>query len=161
MNAAQGNTKDMEAVLTIVFRKECCKGCSEARRPSRPASRIQYSGAIVTSQSWNELTGGYAHYRLFLIRLRLEKHIRALQNFKLFSFKSYCRSENHFLIYRIMSASAHRHEKAGQATYAACLAPAPSRCVISLQSCLLLRVGHLNNQCGILHAYNCSRRSIF
>ena len=58
-NAAQGNTQDMEATLANLLRKEC-QGCSETRRPSRPASRIQSSGAIVTSQPWIQLTGGYA-----------------------------------------------------------------------------------------------------
>ncbi len=58
-NAAQGNTQDMEATSGNVLMKEC-QGCSETRRPSRPASRIQSSGAIVTSQSWIQLTGGYA-----------------------------------------------------------------------------------------------------
>ncbi len=58
-NAAQGNTQDMEATSANLLRKEC-QGCSEARRPSRPASRIQSSGAIVTSQPWIQLTGGYA-----------------------------------------------------------------------------------------------------
>jgi hypothetical protein len=45
--------------LANLLRKEC-QGCSEARRPSRPASRIRSSGAIVTSQPWIQLTGGYA-----------------------------------------------------------------------------------------------------
>jgi hypothetical protein len=58
-NAAQGNTQDMEATLANLLRKEC-QGCSEARRPSRPAPRIQCFGAIVTSQPWIQLTGGYA-----------------------------------------------------------------------------------------------------
>jgi hypothetical protein len=49
----------MEATLANPLRKEC-QGCSEARRPSRPASRNQSSGAIVTSQPWIQLTGGYA-----------------------------------------------------------------------------------------------------
>jgi hypothetical protein len=47
-NAAQGNTQDRKATLAYLLRKEC-HGCSEARRPSRPAPRIQSSGAIVTS----------------------------------------------------------------------------------------------------------------
>ncbi len=71
-NAAQGNTSliafakvasmswvYMEATLANLLRKEC-QGCSKARRPSRPASRIQFSGAIVASQPWFQLTGGYA-----------------------------------------------------------------------------------------------------
>ncbi len=58
-NAAQGNTKDTEATSANLLRKKC-QGCSEARRPSCPASRIQSSGAIVTSQPWIQLTGGYA-----------------------------------------------------------------------------------------------------
>jgi hypothetical protein len=58
-NAAQGNSQDMEATLANLLGKEC-QGCSEARRPSRPASRIQSSVAIVTSQPWIQLTGGYA-----------------------------------------------------------------------------------------------------
>ncbi len=58
-NAAQGNTQDVEATSANLLRKEC-QGCSEARRPSRPASRIQSSGAIVTTQPWIQLTGGYA-----------------------------------------------------------------------------------------------------
>ena len=60
-NAAQGNTQDMEATLANLLRKEC-QGCSEARRPSRPAPRIQSSEAIVTSQPWIQLTGGYARW---------------------------------------------------------------------------------------------------
>ncbi len=58
-NAAKGNTQDMEATSENLFRKEC-QGCSETRRPSRPASRIQTSGAIVTFEPWIQLTGGYA-----------------------------------------------------------------------------------------------------
>jgi hypothetical protein len=58
-DAAQGNTQDTEATLANLLRREC-QGCSEARRPSRPASRIQSSGAFVTSQPWIQLTGGYA-----------------------------------------------------------------------------------------------------
>ncbi len=50
-NAARGNTLDMDATLANLLRKEC-QGCSEARRPSRPAPRIQSSGAIVASQPW-------------------------------------------------------------------------------------------------------------
>ncbi len=46
---------------TYLLRKEC-QGCSETRRPSRPAPRIQSSGAIVTSQPWILLTGGYARW---------------------------------------------------------------------------------------------------
>jgi hypothetical protein len=53
-NAAQRNTQDMEATLANLLRKEC-QGCSETRRPSRPASRIQSSGTIVTSQPWIQL----------------------------------------------------------------------------------------------------------
>ncbi len=37
-----------------------CQGCSEARRPPRPAPRIQSSSASVTSQPWIQLTCGYA-----------------------------------------------------------------------------------------------------
>ncbi len=51
----------MEATSANLLRKEC-QGCSETRRPSRPASRIQSSGVIVTSQPWIELTGGYARW---------------------------------------------------------------------------------------------------
>ena len=71
-NAAQGNTQDTEATLANLLRKEC-QGCSETRRPSRPASRIQSSGAIVTSQPWIQLTGGYA-------RLGQAERIRATPN---------------------------------------------------------------------------------
>ncbi len=46
LNAAQGNTQVTEATSANLLSKEC-KGCSEAGRPNRPASRIQ---AIVTSQ---------------------------------------------------------------------------------------------------------------
>ncbi len=61
-------TQDMEATSANLLRKEC-QGCSEARRPSRHASRIQSSGAIVTSQPWIQLTGGYARCSpLFFIR---------------------------------------------------------------------------------------------
>ncbi len=60
-NAAQGNIQDMEATLPNLFRKEC-QGCSEVRRPSRPAPHIQSSGASVTSQPWIQLTGGYARW---------------------------------------------------------------------------------------------------
>jgi hypothetical protein len=60
-NAAQGNTQDMEATSVNLSRKEC-QGCSETRRPSRPASRIQSSGAIVTPQPWIQLAGGYARW---------------------------------------------------------------------------------------------------
>jgi hypothetical protein len=58
-NAAQGDTQDMEATLVNLKGMEC-HGCSEARRPSRPASRIQSPGAIVTLQPWIQLTGGCA-----------------------------------------------------------------------------------------------------
>ncbi len=58
-NAVQGNTQAMEATFANLLRKEC-RGCNETRRPSRPASRIQSSGAIVTSQPWIQLTGGVA-----------------------------------------------------------------------------------------------------
>ncbi len=57
-NAAQGNTRDMEAISANLLRTEC-QGCSETRRPSRPASRNQSSGTIVTSQPWIQLTDGY------------------------------------------------------------------------------------------------------
>ncbi len=60
-NAAQGNTQDMEATSANLLGKEC-QGCCQTRRPSRPASRIQSSGAIVTSQPWIQLTGGYARW---------------------------------------------------------------------------------------------------
>ncbi len=60
-NAAQGNTQDMEATLANPLRKEW-QGCSEARRPSRPTPRFQSSGAIVTSQPWIQVTGGYARW---------------------------------------------------------------------------------------------------
>ncbi len=53
-NAAQCNNQDMEATSVNQLRKEC-QGCSEARRPSCPAPRIQSSGAIVTSQPWTQL----------------------------------------------------------------------------------------------------------
>ncbi len=60
-NAAQGDTQDMEATLANLLRKECL-GCSEIRGPCRPTSRIQSSWAIVTSQPWIQLTGGYARW---------------------------------------------------------------------------------------------------
>ncbi len=60
-NAAQGNTQDIEATSANLLRNEC-QGCNETRRPSRPASRIQSSGPIVTSQPWIQLTGGYARW---------------------------------------------------------------------------------------------------
>ncbi len=68
-NAAQGNTQDTEATSANLFRKEC-QGCSQARRPSRPTPRIQSSGAIVTSQPWIQLTGGYAFTNLMMPRYR-------------------------------------------------------------------------------------------
>ena len=55
---SQGNTQDMETTSANLFRKDC-QGRSETRRPSRPASRIQSSEAIVTSQPRTQLTGGY------------------------------------------------------------------------------------------------------
>ncbi len=58
-NAAQGNAHDMDAIAANLFRKEC-QGCCEARRPSRPAPRVESSGAIVASQPWIQLTGNFA-----------------------------------------------------------------------------------------------------
>jgi hypothetical protein len=45
----------------IMLQNEC-HGRGEARSPSRPAARIEFSGVIVTStgQPCIELTGGYA-----------------------------------------------------------------------------------------------------
>ncbi len=61
-NAAEGNnTQDMAVTSANLFKKEC-QGCRETRRPSCPASRIQSSGAIVTSQPWIQMTGGYARW---------------------------------------------------------------------------------------------------
>ncbi len=40
--------------------QEGVPGRSKTRRPSRPAPRNQISGAIVTSQPWIQVTGGYA-----------------------------------------------------------------------------------------------------
>ena len=72
-NAAQGYTQDMEATLGNLFRKEC-RGCGEARRPSRPpASRIQSSGAIVTSQPWIQLTGGYARWEALIVSVQFSR----------------------------------------------------------------------------------------
>ncbi len=51
LNAAQGNTQDMEANWANLFKKEC-QGCSDAQTPPRPAPRIQPPEAIVTSQPW-------------------------------------------------------------------------------------------------------------
>ncbi len=46
--SAQGNTQDMEATLANLLREEP-QGCSEARRPPRPAPRIKSSEPTVTS----------------------------------------------------------------------------------------------------------------
>ncbi len=45
-NAAEGNTKNMEATSADLLRK-VCQVCSETIRPSRPALQLQPSGAIV------------------------------------------------------------------------------------------------------------------
>ncbi len=74
-NAAQGNTQDMEATLANLLRKECQGFCSETRRPSRPASRIQCSGAMVTSQPWTQLTGGYARWVCRCVCVRACAHL--------------------------------------------------------------------------------------
>jgi hypothetical protein len=53
-----------EAHSANLFRKEC-QGCSEARKPSCPATQIQSSEAILTSRPWfaaARLTGGYARW---------------------------------------------------------------------------------------------------
>ncbi len=55
------NTQDMEAISANLFRKKF-QDCSETRGQSRPTPLVQSSGAIVTSQAWIQLTGGYARW---------------------------------------------------------------------------------------------------